>query len=128
MVSVDLTGIGKSIPAGEYEVVFTGYKLKTTKNGDDMAVLELTVNDQDEENSVYNGNKAWQNLVLVPASLFQFKRSCIALGTDPEELDGKIKVEEILDELVGNKAVVVIKDTGDENYPTAVDRLKALDY
>lgn len=127
MVSVDLTGVGKSAPAGSYEVIFTDYKMKKTQKGDDMAVLELTIDDSDEDNADYNGSKFWQNLVLTPKSLFQFKRSAIALGADAEDLDGLIEVEEILDELKGNRAIVVVKDTGDEKYPTAVDRLTATD-
>lgn len=128
MVSVDLTGVGKSAPAGSYEVIFTDYKMKKTQKGDDMAVLELTVDDSDEDNADYNGSKFWQNLVLTPKSLFQFKRSAIALGTDAEDLDGVIpSVEAILDELKGNRAIAVVKETGDEKYPTAVDRLTATD-
>lgn len=127
MVSVDLTGVGKSAPAGSYEVIFTDYKMKKTQKGDDMAVLELTIDDADEDNADYNGLKLWQNLVLTPKSLFQFKRSAIALGADAEDLDGVIEVEAILDELKGNRAIAVVKETGDEKYPTAVDRLTATD-
>lgn len=129
MVSVDLTGVvGNSpVPAGSYRANLTGVKMKKTAKDDDMMVLELTIADEDSED--FNGRKLFQNLLFGEKSLFQFKNSMIALDADPGDLGGPIPdVEALAKDLIGNAAIVVVKDTGNEKYPTSVSHLKSADF
>ena len=98
---VDFSGVSDSfepIPVGDYDAVFTGFKIDKSKSteGAFNAVLEFTISDPE-----YSGRKAWANRSLLPQSLWVLKRAMVALGADADDLSGPIDLEEELDALKG---------------------------
>ena len=128
MVSVDMSAVVElqSVPAGEYRVSLSGFKDKDTKNGDPMTVLEFTINDEDAEQ--FNGQKLFQNCVLTPSSFWKFKQTLVAFDIDEELLNGPEEHTDLINDVMGRTAICVVKNTGNEKYPTAVDRLKMEDF
>lgn len=105
-MKVDFTGISDSfeaIPTGDYEAVFTGFKIAPSKStpGEQVCVMEYTLGDAE-----FSGRKAWANRSLQPAALFSLKRDMIALGADAEELAGPIDLEESLEDIKGAECVL----------------------
>lgn len=101
MAVVDLTGIKTELelmPEDIYPATLSAwtYNAKSKSSNDPNVSLEFEVSQGE-----YEGRKLFRVQSLGAKSLWSFKRALIRLGTDPDELEGPIDLEDIMPPLVG---------------------------
>lgn len=95
---VDMSGANfEAMPKDVYPAVFSKYTINQGDAGP-YAACEFTVS----ESSDFAGRKLFRNMSFSPQSLWATKRSMVAMGADPDELNGPVDVEEKLQRLIGN--------------------------
>lgn len=103
MPVVDMTGVAigfQPIPECEAELTFTGFKNGKTKAGDNSVSLEFTVDEPRE----HAGHKIFLNHQITLKGLPHLKETMVILGTDPDDLEGTIDTDKILNALIPSKA------------------------
>lgn len=105
MPKIDFTGVGKPVPADTYSAVVTKaeYNPSSSASGMPTVAFEWTINDGE-----YDGRKMFRSYSLQPTALVFLKRVLVALGTNPDDLEGNIDTDDILPELVGTECALVI--------------------
>lgn len=75
----------------------------------------------------YVGRKLFVTKSLKPQALWNFKKTCVALGADPEEFVGQFDTDEILRNLIGEECRVKasIQTEGDYAGRQSVDDILA---
>lgn len=118
---VDMT----PLPVGDYIVTLTGVKVKPSSDPSKAsnASFEYTVHEDDpnltDEGESYAGRKLWQNHNLAKNSLWKLKQTLMAFDADPDEIKGSFSLEEVVGELIGNKARArVVPNTNAQYGPT----------
>ncbi len=96
----------EALPAGDYGASLTEVKYveKSRSSGQPYYRLGFTVTDDGE----YSGRKLFRNASLTEESLWAIKAYLIALGTDPEELEGDADVDELFNDRIGSDCVIVV--------------------
>lgn len=110
---IDFTGVEgqKSfdpLPAGRYTCQVDDFKMgKASENaknaGADTISWELTVVDNDNEE--YNGRKVWENMTIVPNSLWRLKAFLEAAGFEAND-DMEFEPEDVLNSTLDVKLVI----------------------
>ena len=83
------------------------YIAKSRTSGQPFIKLTFTLTSDNEDESL-SGRKLFRNASLQEESLWAFKKYMIALGTDPEEFDEDVEVEEMARANIGNDALLVV--------------------
>ncbi len=118
---VDLTGVElrefEPVPVGRYlaKVDDLVYTERSKRSQQPKVQFTFTlVEGLEDSNSGYDpatNRKAFYEISLQDQSLWNLKRSLVALGDAPEDLDGELDIEQA--DYVGRKCIVVI---GHEEY------------
>ena len=113
----------EALPTGEYPSHLESFKNTKTKDGEsDNIELTFTVDEPEE----YRGRKFFYILNLKPQSLWNLKRTFIALGADPEIFADSFDTDEILPDLIGQECRVAasIQEEGQYAGRQRVDEIK----
>ena len=108
MTKVDFTGVQTGftpVPAGQYPVIFAKGEIKDSKStpGAKVVNAELTITDEGGEEA--SGRKLFLNWSLQPKALFRIKGDAVAFGVDPDDLEGEVDIDELLEVLKGREAI-----------------------
>lgn len=127
MPVVDGSGIKSfdPIPEGTYPAILEKYENKIDSSGADLILLTFQVSEGEHE-----GSKQFKNQSLKPQALWNLKKVCVALGSDPESFVGEFDTDDILNEIVGNECriKVSVQKTGDYEGRNSVDDVLAPAY
>ncbi len=119
-IKVNLTGVKtdgfEAVPDGRYPCYLYELNEKTSQNGNVYYEFIFKV----KEGVDGAGRQFWHNCTITPNSLWNLKRTLIALGVPVEELEKKINIDS--DELVGHEAVLEVITEVYNNRP--VNRVK----
>lgn len=109
-IIVDMDGVVNVVPMGKYLVSLSGKKY-TPPAGEkaDNFRLDYTISDPDD--TTYNGRKLFTYHGLGKDALWSLKLNLIALDLDPAVLEEPFDLEEVVDSLMGNKAVADVTIT-----------------
>ena len=107
VVVVDLSGValaGEAMPSGLYTCVLDKFEFREARSsGKPMVVLTGTITGDDNETPGVIGRKVWPQHSFDVKSLPFLKRSLVNLGVDPSDLEGKIDLKVILQDIVGEE-------------------------
>jgi hypothetical protein len=119
-IKVNLTGVRtdgfEALPDGRYPCYLYELNEKTSQNDNQFFEFVFKV----KEGVEGAGRQFWHNCTITPNSLWNLKRTLIALGIPAEELEKKISIDS--DELVGREVVVEVINEMYDNRP--VNRVK----
>lgn len=85
-----------ALPDGTYDCELESFENKQAKT-DQSANVTLKFNVT--EDSEFTGRKIFVTHNLKPQSLWSFKRTCVALGADPEDFAGPFDTDDMLGQL-----------------------------
>lgn len=100
---IDFTAVKSftPLPDGDYEGQTDSFEIKPTKANDSYNVVAKFKVDYDEDGSS-KSRTIITNWNLKPQSLWRIKRDLIAIGADPEDLEGDdVDLEAVLGDLFG---------------------------
>ena len=104
--AIDFSNTGiELMEEGEYPATVSKAELTKAKNGNPMIKIEFTFTDN------YEGRKGFDNLSLLPKSLWATKRALLHMGADKDALSGRLTQEELrnmLSEIIGNDVTVKV--------------------
>lgn len=96
------------VPDGDYVAIFTAFKNGVTKNNDPLIRLQFTVNTPEE----HAGKKLFMQQTVIAtgekSNLHFLKKCLVDLGADPDDLDGPIDTDVILNDLVGGEVTLKV--------------------
>lgn len=129
-VVIDLTGVSTSniVDEGEYRCVLSEAKLRKAQSGNKTVNCIFTISD--EEHEEVNGRKLFTNYTLIKESFFALKRDLIAIGADPENLEGAFDIMEMFSSLYGSAVLAIVTVEPDNRDPDTLRnrvRIKPLD-
>lgn len=121
--TVNLAGVKTSfepMPEDKYYSKFSGMEYREAGVGkakdakDDYLSCEFTVTESIDGDGEFAGRKLWSNKSLAVQSLWAYKVMMLALGADPESLEGKIDTENDTKKFLG---ATVVLDVGVKTAP-----------
>lgn len=113
------------IPDGDYEATLTAVELIEKKASTKAPYLKLEFTVQEE--GEFQGRKLFRNASLSPDSLWAYKQSMIALGSDPEIFEGELDPLEVAQDNIGNSCSLSVSQTEYEGRPqNKVNRIREL--
>src|SRR3990167_4114796 len=113
MTEVNLEGIKTELevlPAGEYEAIFNDYSVGQAQSGNTTVKTVFIVSDGE-----YSGRRLYRNFSLLPQALWAFKKFLVDLGVSPEDLEGRVVIEEIMPEVLTAPVKIVVKSSTNRN-------------
>ncbi len=109
-IKVNLAGVKTElvpVPPGRYRANVFAMGLKTSKNDNEMLEVQYKISPEHEEEG---GRTMYDNLVLIPNSLWRMKRTLIALGDEPDDLDAEFEIDaDFIEQYIGRECVLDIK-------------------
>lgn len=138
--TLNLKGVKTSfepVPTDDYFGKLTGVEYREAGVGKgandkhDNINCEFTLSETTEGDDEYSGRKVWAKKYLTPEAAWSYKAMMLALGADPESLEGNVDAEEDTKKYIG--ATVVLKvscNTGDngKDYNRVEDILSPTDF
>lgn len=105
---INLAGVGAPVSEGDHDARFTSYKKGMTSgsNGKEPAEkvdLTFTIDGGPDD-----GRKMTRTYVLSKKALWALKGTLIVLGSDPDDLEGEIDLDEELPRHNGNSVVLSV--------------------
>jgi len=91
-IHVDFTGVqdqAEAIPKGTYPATVFDMSADTSKNGNPIVRWEFKI---DDDHPVAGNRHAWLINSMQPQALWALKRTLVALGANPGDLDSKVDI------------------------------------
>jgi len=111
-IKVDLTGVEmrsfEPLPYNQVvaEVDDLIFHEKSKRSGAPKVQFVMTAKTDMEGNEIPGNRKLFYEVSLLDKSLWNLKRTLVALGDNPEDLEGEIDIEK--DDYIGRQAVAVL--------------------